>query len=263
MTPSTTDCATDQVITIDGPSGSGKSSTSRAVASELGWAYLDTGAMYRAVAWWMVTNGVDISNAEAVAAQVDRVQVRSVTDPRAPEIFVGEVSVGDAIREAAVTEAVSSVAAVPAVREAMVSLQRSVAHAAGSGGQGLVAEGRDMGTVVFPDAAVKIYLTADPAERAARRAREDAVAGRGQSGASTADPSALHTSAVDATRESLLRRDHADSSREASPLQAAADAVHIDGTHLELPEVVDRVIALARAAWPTITVTGTSETVDR
>ena len=149
------------VIAIDGPSGSGKSSTSRGVAARLGLRYLDTGAMYRAMTWWLLRHGVDVHDAAAVAARVDEPEILSGTDPLGPTILVDGVDVGLAIRSDEVNAAVSPVSAVPEVRARLVELQR---EAIGDGG--IVVEGRDIGSVVAPDADVKVYLTADAAARA-------------------------------------------------------------------------------------------------
>ncbi|MBF4765099.1 (d)CMP kinase [Nocardioides islandensis] len=212
------------VIAIDGPSGSGKSSTSRGVAARLGLRYLDTGAMYRAMTWWLLRQGVDVHDAAAVAARVDGPEILSGTDPLGPTIMVDGIDVGLAIRSDEVNAAVSPVSAVPEVRARLVELQR---EAIGDGG--IVVEGRDIGSVVAPDADVKVYLTADAAARAERRAAE----------AGARD--------VEATRDSLLARDRIDSSRAASPLVMAEGAVHIDGTAYTLDEVIDLVVSLVEA----------------
>ncbi|MCU0301251.1 MAG: (d)CMP kinase [Candidatus Nanopelagicales bacterium] len=227
------------VVAIDGPSGSGKSSTSRGVARALGLEYLDTGAMYRAMAWYMLDRGVDVGDPAAVAARADEPVLASTTDPDAPTIAVDGVDVSAAIRGAAVTGAVSPVAAVPAVRERLVALQRAVVADAARRGRGIVVEGRDIGTVVLPDATAKIYLTADAGARAARRALEDA----GRAGAEGPDAGSL-----EATAASLAARDAIDSNRAVSPLAMADGAVHVDGTHLTLAEVIERVVAIVREA---------------
>lgn len=218
------------VVAVDGPSGSGKSSVSRAVASQLGMRYLDTGAMYRAVALWMLRNGVDVEVPEAVAARVDEVDVVSGTDPSAPDIRLGTESVAEAIREAEVTEVVSRVSAVPLVRTMLVGYQRELASSAETDGTGIVVEGRDIGSTVLPDADVKIFLTADHEARAARRALQDNEEGR--------------ASDVSQAATSLAARDQADSSRAASPLTKADGAVTIDATFLTLDQVVAAVLGL-------------------
>jgi cytidylate kinase len=216
------------VIAIDGPSGSGKSSTSRGVAVRLGLRYLDTGAMYRAITWWLLRQGVDVHDPAAVAARVEEPEILSGTDPTGPTIIVDGVDVGLAIRTDEVNAAVSPVSAVPEVRARLVELQREVIGQAVEQG-GIVVEGRDIGSVVAPDADVKIYLTADAAARAERRAAE----------AGGTD--------VTATRDSLLARDRIDSSRATSPLVMAEGAVHIDGTAYTLDEVIDLVVSLVEA----------------
>ncbi len=230
---SSTPVTSTVVVAVDGPSGSGKSSVSRGVARALGLRYLDTGAMYRALTWWLLDHGVDAHDADAVAAAAERVTIASGTDPEAPTITVDGADVSAPIRSDEVTAAVSAVAAVPAVRARMLRLQRD---AIGAGG--IVLEGRDIGTKVAPDADLKVFLTASAEARAARRAAEH----------SASDD--LEPSAVEATRAALHRRDHLDSSRPVSPLAMAGDAVEIDATHLTLEQVVDRVTALVRQRRP-------------
>jgi CMP/dCMP kinase len=214
----------DIVVAIDGPSGSGKSSTSRGVAARLGLRYLDTGAMYRGMTWWMLREGVDVHDREAVAARAGEPEILSGTDPNGPSIVVEGVDVGVAIRSADVNAAVSPVSAVPEVRARLVEVQRDTI-----GDGGIVVEGRDIGAVVAPFAQVKVYLTADPAARAQRRAAEEGGTD------------------VDTTQQSLLARDAIDSSRDASPLTMAEGAVHIDTTGYTLDEVIDQVVALVEA----------------
>lgn len=212
------------VIAVDGPSGSGKSSTSRGTAAKLGLRYLDTGAMFRAMTWWMLEHGVDVHDPEAVAAAAGRPRIVSGTDPVAPTITVDGTDVAVAIRGEAVTGAVSPVSAVPAVRNRLLELQR---EAIGAGG--IVVEGRDIGSVVWPKAEVKVYLTADPAARAARRALEEGG------------------SDLAATQQSLLARDKIDSGRATAPLTMPEGAHHIDTTHFTLDEVIDQLVTLAEA----------------
>lgn len=197
---------------------------SKGVASRLQFEYLDTGAMYRAVTWWGLVQHVP---PETIAHHLDECAIISGTDPQAPFVTVNGQDVSEAIRTPEVTAAVSAYSAVPQVRAALVQMQR---EAAGNAGAGLVAEGRDLGTVVFPDATLKVYLTADVEARAARRAAENAQRG--------------HDADVDATGESLAARDAADSSRAVSPLQMADDAVHVDATYMTLAEVIDHVTGL-------------------
>jgi cytidylate kinase len=213
------------VVAIDGPSGSGKSSTSRGVADRLGLRYLDTGAMYRAITWWMLRQDVDVHDPAAVAARVEEPEILSGTDPLGPTILVDGVDVGLAIRSDEVNAAVSPVAAVPAVRQRLLELQHEII-----GAGGIVVEGRDIGSVVAPDADVKVFLTADAAARAHRRALEEGGAD------------------IAATRESLLARDEIDTGRTTSPRVMAEGAVHVDGTAYSLEDVVDLVVSLVEAA---------------
>ncbi len=213
------------IIAMDGPSGSGKSSAAKGVARRLGYRYLDTGAMYRAITWWMLEQGVDFEDAAAVAARTGEVRIEVSTDPDAPAISVGGLDVSGPIRGRAVTGAVSAVSRVPEVRAFLVARQREI-----MADGGIVAEGRDIGTVVAPDAPVKVFLTASEEARALRRARE------------IADPAV----SVEATLADQARRDRLDSTRTASPLTKADDAVEIDSTELGLAEVVDAVVRLVK-----------------
>ncbi|MCY7396990.1 MAG: (d)CMP kinase [Nocardioides sp.] len=220
------------VIAVDGTSGSGKSSTCRGVASRLGLAYLDTGAMFRAVTWWMLEHGVDVHDAAAVAARAHEAVVVSGTDPAGPTITVGGQDVSAPIRLVEVNAAVSPVSTVPVVRSLLLDLQRSIISHALTG-PGIVVEGRDIGSVVWPQAPVKVYLSADPAARAARRAAEEGAAD------------------VAATEESLRARDRIDSGRTTAPLTLADGAVAIDSTSATLDQVIQQVVDLvdrARAA---------------
>jgi cytidylate kinase len=195
--------------------------------------------MYRAMAWYMLEQGVDVSDPVAVAALAERPTLTSTTDPDAPTIAVDGVDVSGPIRGDAVTAAVSPVAAVPQVRTRLVALQRSAVAEAQVRGRGIVVEGRDIGSVVLPDATAKIYLTADAEARAARRALEDA--GRAGAGAPAARD-------IQATAASLAERDRIDSGRAVSPLTMAQGAVHVDGTFLTLQEVIDTVVEIVREA---------------
>ncbi|MEU6736692.1 (d)CMP kinase [Streptomyces physcomitrii] len=211
------------IVAIDGPSGTGKSSTSKAVAAQLGLSYLDTGAQYRAITCWMVENGIDVADPVAVAAAAAKPEIVSGTDPAAPAITVDGRDVAQAIRTPEVTSKVSAVSAVPEVRSLITGLQRSIAASAAGG---IVVEGRDIGTTVLPGADLKIFLTASPEARAARRSGE------------------LKGSDVQATREALIKRDTADSSRKTSPLAKADDAVEVDTTELTLQQVIECVVTL-------------------
>ncbi len=218
----------DIVIAMDGPSGSGKSSTSRGVAAKLGLRYLDTGAQFRAITVWMLRHDVNLDDPAAIAARADEPVIVSGTDPMAPTITVDGEDVAEAIRSEETTKAVSAVAAVPAVRQRLLELQRSIIGADGAGG--IVVEGRDIGSVVVPDARLKVYLTADAAARAARRTAEE------------------EGGDVAATQADLLRRDKIDSTRAAAPLTMPAGAIHLDTTAFTLAQVVDAVVALAETA---------------
>ena len=215
-------------MAVDGTSGSGKSSTSRGVARRLGLAYLDTGAMYRAVTWWMLRHGVDVHDTEAVAERCEEPRIESGTDPLQPTISVDGEDVAVAIRQDDVNAAVSPVSAVPRVRARMQVMQRAIIEQAVAGA-GIVVEGRDIGSAVWPDAPVKVYLSADAAARAERRAAEEGG------------------SDVDATRDSLLARDRIDSSRAVSPLVMADGAVHVDSTFRTLDEVIEAIVAMVES----------------
>lgn len=217
------------VVAMDGPSGSGKSSASRLVARRLGLRYLDTGASYRAMTWWVLEHGIDPTDPDAVAAVCDRPAIDLGTDPEDPTVTVDGHDVARAIRGPEVTAAVSPVSAVPAVRRRLVALQRGII-----GEGGIVAEGRDVGTVVAPDAAVKVFLTASAAARAQRRTAELKASALG-AGVST-----------DATMRDLERRDRIDSTRAADPLAKAEDAVEVDATRMGLEEVVEHIVDLVR-----------------
>ncbi|MFD7628304.1 (d)CMP kinase [Streptomyces sp. NPDC059851] len=216
------------IVAIDGPSGTGKSSTSKAVAAKLGLRYLDTGAQYRAITWWMISNGVDTDDPQAVAVAAGKPTIVSGTDPAAPTITVDGLDASGPIRTREVTSKVSAVSAVPEVRTLITELQRTIAVSAAAEG-GIVVEGRDIGTTVLPDADLKIFLTASAEARAARRSGEL----RGKEATDLA-----------ATREALIKRDAADSGRKTSPLAKADDAVEVDTTELTLEQVIECVVTL-------------------
>jgi cytidylate kinase len=217
------------VVTLDGPSGTGKSSVARDVARRLGAAYLDTGAMYRAATVAVLDAGVSLDDKVAVARAVAEARIEVGTSARREVVKVDGVDVRERIRGAEVTRAVSPVSAVPAVRRRLVAQQRALVAEADA----VVVEGRDIGTVVLPEAALKIYLTASPEVRAQRRA--------GQLGVT--DPEKIAALAKD-----LRRRDDHDSRRADSPLRPAEDAVVVDSTDLDKAAVVERVVELARSA---------------
>lgn len=218
-------------ITLDGPSGTGKSSVARAVARTLGAAYLDTGAMYRAATVAVLDAGVSLDDKVGVARAVHEATIRVGTNARREIVEVDGVDVRERIRGAEVTRAVSPVSAVPAVRRLLVARQRELVD----GAEAVVVEGRDIGTVVLPDATLKIYLTASPEVRAQRRA--------GQLGVT--DPDKIAGLAQD-----MRRRDEYDSRRADSPLRPAEDAVVVDSTDLDRDGVVARILELARTAVP-------------
>lgn len=207
-------------MAVDGPSGSGKSTVSRALAVALDAAYLDTGAMYRGVTWAVLRAGVDLADLEGIAKVATDAVLAIGIDPHQPYLRVDGVAVDGPIRGPAVTAAVSAVAAVPAVRRLLVARQREII----AGADRIVVEGRDIGTVVAPDADLKVFLTAAVGERARRRSAQDAT-----------DP--------DATAADLARRDRYDSSRTADPLQRAANAIELDTTTMD----IDTVVATIRA----------------
>jgi cytidylate kinase len=219
-----TDCL---IIAVDGPAGSGKSSAARGAARALGLRYLDTGAMYRALTWWMIRQGVEVASPAAVAAQAGRAVIEVGTDPGAPVIVVDGVDVTSLIRTREVSNSVSTVARVPEVRAHLVAMQQEIIAAACAAGDGIVAEGRDIGTVVAPNATVKVFLTASEAIRARRRSADLA-----------ADPAAT----VAVTQSEQERRDRMDAPQSAQ----AAGAVQVDSTALGLNDVIDVIVGLAR-----------------
>lgn len=222
------------VVAVDGPSGSGKSSVSKGVARALGLRYLDTGAQYRAMTWWMLHTGVDIADKQAVAAACGKPVIVSGTDPDEPSITVDGEDVGTQIRTPEVTAAVSAVAGVQQVRDRLIALQRQIIAAALAESGGVVAEGRDIADVVYPEADSKIFLTASAEARATRRSAElGAVVGGG---------------AV-STLADLTRRD-AEDAKTTRPHEAAPGASVVDATHLTLDQVIEHVVALVEAARP-------------
>src|SRR5699024_4618886 len=206
------------VVAIDGPSGSGKSSTSKGVAKALGLQYLDTGAMYRALTWWMLTNGVDVDDTAAVASVVARPTLVMGTDPEAPAVAVDERDVSAEIRGPEVTANVSAVSAVPEARELLVRTQRAIIEEATRNSAGSVVEWRDITTVV---------ARAAPAQRRSKEFRTGYVA---------------------ATQADLARRDELDSNRTVSPLTQTEDATELDTTGLSLDEVIALIVELVDKA---------------
>jgi len=210
------------VVAVDGTSGSGKSSTCRGVAARMGLRYLDTGAMFRAMTWWLLREGVDVRDAAAVAARVGEPMLVTGTDPSGSTITVDGIDVAAAIRTDEVTGSVSPVSTVPEVRARLLQMQREII-----GEGGIVVEGRDIGSVVWPQAEVKVFITADPAARAVRRAQEEGG------------------SDLDATERSLRERDRIDSGRATAPLVMADGAIHLDTTAYTLDEVIDLLVGWA------------------
>jgi cytidylate kinase len=216
------------VVAVDGPGGAGKSTVARKLAVRLGLRYLDTGAMYRALTWLALDRRIDVEDGEALGELADRAVLTVGTDPRRPTVAVDGRSATRAIRTRVVTNAVSAVAAVPAVRARLVAQQRAlIDDAVRAAGGGVVVEGRDIGSVVAPDAAVKVFLTASTDARAKRRARQIGENGKDD---------------VARTRAELTRRDELDSGRSSSPLIRPADALLVDSTHLTADAVVELVL---------------------
>ena len=211
------------VVAIDGPSGVGKGTVSRAVARALGYRHVDTGAMYRAVAWLALRQGIALDDEQAVAALATGARL----DVDRGAVVVDGHDIAGAIRTAEMDRAAAGVARLPRVRAVLVERQRALGRDGG-----VVMEGRDIGTVVFPDAAVKIYLDASPDERARRRAADPAHAGP--------------TRALSDVATALAARDQSDATRAVSPLVIAQDAVLVDTTGVPIEEVVDRVLEIVR-----------------
>jgi GTP-binding protein len=208
------------VVALDGPSGAGKSSTSKGIAIRAGWNYLDTGALYRAVA--LVALEIESDDAANILSHLALNRITFNADARAPKIFLGERDISEEIRTLEVTQKVSLVAADPAIRAELLVIQRNIIASAD---RGIVVEGRDIGTVVVPDAALKVYLTADIDARTQRRENEIADS----------------TISTEVIADSLTSRDELDSTRKTSPLTVASDAVQVDSTELNLEETVDRI----------------------
>ena len=216
------------VVAIDGPAGTGKSSVSKGLAQKLGARYLDTGAMYRMVTLAVLRAGVDPGDAEGVGRIASSVQMTVDYDPSGDRYFLGEEDVSAEIRGDAVTQAVSAVSSVPAVRTRLVDLQRSMVNGGGS----VVVEGRDIGTVVLPDAPVKIFLTASAETRARRRNDQNVAAGL--------------VDDYESVLADVRRRDHLESTREVSPLRTADDAVVVDTSDMTEDAVIAHLLELAR-----------------
>jgi CMP/dCMP kinase len=214
------------VIAVDGPAGSGKSSAARGVATELGLRYLDTGAMYRALTWWLLSQGLDVGDPATVAGHARRPAIEVSTDPASPQVTVDGANVTGLIRTREVSNAVSAVASVPEVRAHLIARQQDILARACAAGQGIVAEGRDIGTVVAPQAVVKVYLTASEEARATRRSAD-----------LSADPGATPT----VTRDEQKRRDTADAPQSVM----ASDAIKVDSTVLSVDQVIGLIVRVA------------------
>ena len=214
------------VIAIDGPAGTGKSSVARGLATALNAAYLDTGAMYRIVTLSVLRSGIDLDDPAAVAAAIGHVDMAVGHDPGEDRCYLAGEDVSAEIRGDAVTKAVSAVSAVPEVRQRLVELQRELASTSGN----VVVEGRDIGTVVLPDADVKIFLTASAEERARRRHGQNVAGGL--------------PSDYEAVLADVKRRDHLDSTRAVSPLRAADDAIVVDTSTMNQSEVITHLTEL-------------------
>lgn len=218
------------IITIDGPAGAGKSTLARSMARHLGWTYLDTGAMYRAVGLAAFEAGVDVTDSESMTRIMTDLDLRVAPGPDATRVFLGEREITSEIRQPHISGLASAASALGVVRQAMLHLQRRL----GENGR-IVAEGRDMGTVVFPDAGIKFFLDASLQERAHRRYLE--LLGLGEA------------VTLDAVTSDMQRRDAADSSRALAPLKPAPDAVHLDSTAMTIPEVLETMLGVVRARW--------------
>ena len=216
------------VVAVDGPAGTGKSSVSRGLARSLGARYLDTGAMYRIVTLAVLRAGIDLDDVDAVGAAASAVDLAVGYDPDEDRSYLAGEDVSTEIRGDEVTKAVSAVSAVPSVRARLVELQRELAAGQGS----VVVEGRDIGTVVLPDADVKIFLTASAEERARRRNDQNIASGLGDD--------------YEAVLADVKRRDHLDSTRKVSPLRAAEDASVVDTSDMTEPQVVAHLLELVK-----------------
>jgi len=207
------------IIAIDGPAGSGKSTAAKGLAERLGFTYLDSGAMYRAFTWKVCSSGVDFSDREGLCKLLDETRIRMECSAEGSEVFVDGINVTREIRHPSITENIHHVSSLEFVRRKMVELQRDFAR-----GKDIIAEGRDMCTVVFPDADKKVYMDADVKERAERRHSELRAFD--------------DESSVDNVIEGIIQRDHRDSTRQFAPLKRDPDAFYLDTTGLDAESVV-------------------------
>ncbi|QGQ96905.1 (d)CMP kinase [Paenibacillus psychroresistens] len=212
-------------VALDGPAGAGKSTVARLVAEELGFVYIDTGAMYRAVTWKIIQEGLNSDQVDQVIAVAKQMQIELKPGQQGQKVFVDGIEVTDAIRSEEINQNVSWIASIPQIRELLVHLQQQMAVS-----KGIVMDGRDIGTHVLPDAEIKVFLTATAKERAKRRFQE------------TKDPDIT----IDQLEFNINQRDRMDEQREASPLIRAEDAILLDSTEMSLSEVVTQVLDLCR-----------------
>jgi cytidylate kinase len=219
------------VVALDGPSGTGKSTVAKRLAGALHARYLDTGAMYRAVTLAVLDAGIDPADSAAVAGLASTVDLVMGTDPAAPTVHLAGKDVVAEVRTQRITSSVSAIAGVPEVRAVLIDAQRRIIADALDAGRGIVVEGRDIGSVVAPDAGLKVYLDASPEARAKRRTRQDAAAGR--------------MTTVDKTRADVDRRDGIDA--RTTPLRPANDAVELDTTHLDVNGVIAELLSMVDA----------------
>jgi cytidylate kinase len=215
------------VIAIDGPAGAGKSTVARKVAARLGLTYVDSGATYRAAALKVLQSAISPDDEQGVARLIAQTEIRITTDGLRSRVLMDGQDVTERIRTPEVTLAAAKVSRLSEVRAKLVAVQRGFAI-----GRGVVMEGRDIGTVVFPNAALKVFLKADPVERARRRLKQDSKEGR--------------SATLEQTAYEIARRDQLDAERKISPLMAAADAYRIDSTYLAADQVVEQILGLAR-----------------
>lgn len=217
------------IIAIDGPAGAGKGTVAKELARRLGYLYIDTGAMYRAVAWKALRAGVALTDTEQIGRLAAQSKIELSGDVNALRVSIDGEEITAQIRTPQVSQAASIVSAIPAVRRALVARQQEMGRAAD-----VVMEGRDIGTAVFPDADLKFYLDATVEERSRRRHEEDVLRGG--------------TKSLEETMAEVIERDRRDSTREDSPLTAAADAIHVDSSHLSAEEVVEQMLQRVRRA---------------